>query len=251
MRLLSALLSSFLLVELFSPDAALAQAARKRPVVVDEEAEEEEEEEEKPASEKTELLDVVRGGWVMGDAGTLSYLGKLSLGEAYYPFGSQVGWGSSFRLSGGYDVLSTDRLGMALRFSYAQSLNRAPDGTLDGYEGFLTLGHFQSHQLEASVQPGYFLGKSGRLHVFGRLGAGLTFLQAHRPAEAIPETLRVLYSSLDNGFNPKISLAGGAGVEYYTRLAHFSFTLLEANFYYILGVDLAASVNFMGLKYTF
>lgn len=250
MRLLSALLSSFLLLELLSPDAAYAQASKKRPVAAEDEEEEEEEPEKAPA-EKTQLQDVVRGGWVMGDAGTLDYLGKLSLGESYYPFGYGVSWGNSFRLSGGYDVLTADRLGMALRFAYTQSLNRAVDSTYAGAEGFLTYGHFQSHLLEVSVQPGYYLGPAGRLHVFGRLGAGMTFLQAHRPASEIAEPLRVLYTSLDNGFNPKITASLGGGVEYYTRLAHFSFMLLEANFYYVMGVDLAASVNFMGLKYTF
>ncbi|MFM7202925.1 MAG: hypothetical protein ACKO6N_19225 [Myxococcota bacterium] len=201
---------------------------------------------------KQALVEVARGLYVKSDPGFMDFAGVIYANPAYYPFGAGVSWSAEFRSIIGYDLFSAGSVAFSAEAGYvlASTMYRTADATLDGQEQYMSLGHFQSHRLEAAIRPQYVFGPSGRFNVYARAGAGAMFLTLHRSIESVPPELQGYYSTLSS-IRPLPMVTGGAGLEYYTRLSHFSFTFAELNAYYVLGLDVAYSINFAGFKYTF
>lgn len=235
------------------PDLAQAQSrSRTAPTEDIEEDEDDVNLRDDAATPKQALVEVARGLYVKSDPGFMDFAGVISANPAYYPFGSGVSWSTEFRSLVGYDLFASGNLAFSAEAGYvlASTMYRPADATLDGQDQYMSLGHFQSHRLEAAVRPQFVFGPSGRFNAYVRAGAGAMFLTLHRSIETIPPELQIYYSTLSS-LRPLPLLTGGAGIEYYTRLSHFSFTFLELNAYYVLGLDIAYSINFAGFKYTF
>lgn len=257
MSLTRALLLVPLLGTLALPADALAQSSKKAKAA--EEIDDEDEDlsaQQPPSRSASKLVEVARGFYLKADPGFMDYLGTLQPNPAYYPFGYGDAWSVAFRYVAGYDVFTSNRLGLSVEGMYEQttSYNSPWDGTNPSTPGFMTLGHFRSHMLEVVARPTALLGPKGRFNLYARGGAGATFLQLHRSIESIPaqqQDLLQYYSSLKYGLHPLPYGVIGAGLEYYTRLSHFSFTFAEINYYLMFGFDTALAIQFAGFKYTF
>jgi len=246
-----------LILSLATPSDAYAQSSKKAKASEDIDDEDEDLGASQGSSKNApSLVEVARGFYMKSDPGFMDYLGTVQANPAYYPFGYGDSWSVGFRYVAGYDLYTSNRLGLSVEGLYEQttSYNSPWDGSNPATPGFMTLGHFRSHMIEVVARPTALLGPKGRFNLYARAGAGATFLQLHRSVESIPSAQQDLlqyYSSLKYGVHPLPYVVLGGGLEYYTRLSHFSFTFAEVNYYAVLGFDNALSVQFAGFKYTF
>ncbi len=191
------------------------------------------------------VVEVARGAYVKTEPVVFDYLGVLP-GIASYPFGVGLATGHGMRLLAGGDVLTGERIGLSAEVAFWQVVNKA---LVPRSPSYLHQGPTRSYLFEVAARPTVILGASGRFNLYLKGGLGVCFLEGDiNPAEMTDPTL---YSSFTYGLNPKPFAAGGAGLEYYTRLSHFSFTFFEVDVLYVMGVDLALGVNLAGVKYTF
>lgn len=246
--------TALLVPALLLPDDALAQS-RKAPKVED--AEEEEDEElapQKSSQANQQPVEVARGFYMKVDPGFFDFRGTIQANPNYYPFGMGDFWSVDFRYIAGYDMLTSGRMGLSLEALYGQTTTYSSPYDATTVPEFMTLGHFRTQSLEVAARPTALLGPKGRFNLYARFGLGANFIHLHRSIESIPSQQQELlqyYSSLAYGLHPHPYVVGGAGLEYYTRLSHFSFTFAEINYYYMMGFDTALSFHFAGLKYTF
>jgi hypothetical protein len=231
--------------------ASPALAAGKAPGKPARDATDEEDDEEADLTSQTPqtpvdnkpVVEVARGWYMQADPGSFDYLGLIPTPGFPNPFGKGVSWGNSIRLHVGDDIVTTRHFGLSAQFTFWQVVNKG----IYVPEALPTQGATRSFLYEASVRPTVMIGSAGRFNIYGRAGAGVGFLQKARAEEPVEG----LYSSFSTGLAPKPFFGGGLGVEYYTRLSHFSFTFVEANVLYFPGLDIAFAVNFAGFKYTF
>ncbi len=231
------------------PFSVHAQRTRPQP----EEEEEDEGSELTPDSAPQEVeparapVEVARGFFVQTDPGVFDYLGRIQQPDYLYSFGDALSMGPAFRLHVGADLITRERFGVSAQATFWQVVNNL---SYDPNSGIISpaQGDTRSFLYEVAVRPTLLLGSSGRLNVYGRVGLGVGFLQ--QAVEEVREA-GVYYGSFEKGLVPKPFFSGGAGIEYYTRLSHFSVTLVEVNALYMTGVDIGLGISFLGLKYTF
>ncbi len=191
------------------------------------------------------VVEVARGGYIKTEPVVFDYLGVLP-GAADYAFGYGLATGHGMRLVAGGDLVTGSTVGISAEVAFWQVVNKA---LVPRSPSYLHQGPTRSYLFEISARPTVILGSAGRFNLYLKGGVGVCFLEGDiDPAELTDPTL---YSSFTYGLNPKPLASGGGGLEYYTRLSHFSFTFLEIDVLYVLGVDVALAVNFAGVKYTF
>ena len=193
------------------------------------------------------IVGVQRGLYVEADTGVLDFIGTQPTYGFPYSVGQALRAGPVLRMNLGRDwTRGESRFNLATEASLWQSVNK---GVLY-YVGSEALSPVQGNTTsiigEAAARFGWRAGRLGRLHLFGRFGAGALFMLqslSYVPVEGI--------YSRPAQINPHLTLSFGAGAEYYTRLEHFSFTLLEINVLHTLSVGNIFGVHVAGFKYTF
>lgn len=238
------ILSSLLL----APGMAWAEKSSEEPDEIDEVDEPIDEisrpSEKQVTQEGAALKEVVRGFYVQAILTDRDFLGTVVLNPAYYPIGATSSWGTGLRLGMGYDVVDAPSFGLAVEASYDQgayngvSYSRNPQSLIQG--------DFRIHALNLGLRPSLVLGQSRRWSVFARALGGMFLSEQAISDEAVASSG---ITGIHGTWKP--AFGGGLGVEYYSKLSHFSFTFAEAEFLYVLGFDTALSIDFVGLKYTF
>lgn len=194
------------------------------------------------AEEKEKLADVVRGTYVQAMLTETKYLGLVAQADPYLlPVGDRSYWGVGVKMSVGRELVDMPSFTLGGELSYGQgafngdSPNNFPDSPVQG--------DFRTHTFQLSIKPTLVLSRSRRWSVaFKVTGGGMI-------SEASVSEYNQPVPGLHGTFKP----FGGAGLglEYYSKLAHFSVTLVEGEFLYAPGFDASAGINFVGLKYTF
>lgn len=201
---------------------------------------------ERQIAEDSEVLpEVVRGGYVQAMLTDTLFLGSQTfLDESGYPYvgiGTVSGWGLGLKMALGYELVESASFSAALEVAYGQgAFNAAGPGA---FPESPVQGDFRTHTGQLSIKPTLIMGRSRRLSLVGKVTGGMLYSPQIVSDESLPPT----------GVHGTAHPFGGAGlgIEYYSKLAHFSVTLVEAEYLYILDFDTAFAVNFVGVKYTF
>lgn len=197
--------------------------------------------EKQVSEEQSALKDVVHGVYVQAMMTDTAFLGITQLAPEVGPVGDYTNWGLGLRTALGVDVLDQPRFGLALELAYYQAAFNGY-GPADAV-GSPIQGDFRSHTVQVAARPAIVLSKNRRWSLYGKVSGG-----AFR-SEVLTDPATHPVAGVHGTFKP----FGGAalGLEYYSKLSHFSVTFVEAELLYILGFDASLGVNFVGLKYTF
>ncbi len=201
---------------------------------------------ERQVAEDSEVLpEVVRGAYVQAILTDTLFLGSETfVDEAGFPYvgvGAVSGWGLGLKMAFGYELVESASFSAALELAYGQGAFNASGPSV--FPESPVQGDFRTHTGQVSLKPTLILGKSRRLSLVGKVTGGVLYSPQIVSDDSLPPT----------GVHGTPHPFGGAGVglEYYSKLAHFSVTLAEAEYLYVVGFDSAFALNFVGVKYTF
>lgn len=192
---------------------------------------------------EVKVPEIVKGFHIGADFGVIDYLGVLKNKAGIQPYGKTFYWGPITRLTIGVDAIKKTRFNLSIQGTFWQNINRGtPSYTSDGY---VIQRSSNSIAFVVGAKPAISLGYTKRWVVHLNTTAGISLFSGSGSISGDGE-----YIPLDEKeVFPVIAL--GAGIEYYSRLSHFSINLLEANAVYALGQDIGLSIHPIGLKYTF
>lgn len=190
--------------------------------------------------------EIVRGYYLRANAGSLILFGPRS---------AVLRPGTTIDLTVGQDVHDTLKASAGWEINLTQSIFNA---SIADYRDLIGSNIDPRHYVQGNTQMlGITAGGGGqyypvrRLGIGGHAGAGIAYfpLLIHNEAwqtRVVPE-----WGGFDPGLynSVKFMAYGGATLEYYTKLSHFSFGI-NADFVYILGFDFGLKAGGF-FKYTF
>ena len=200
-----------------------------------------------PPKRKRPTREVVKGAYAKINLGPLFWLGDIS------PFVSSSGTEIDF--SFGYDVLDRLKFTLTVEASFFQVISNGDGVSVDLAFGSPIQGDFRIFGGMAAVRAGPNVGgrRVKRLAIAFHAGGGIAYSPplVDMQSQNVISRIAASYGFIMQGI-PLGLVQGGMGLEYYTRLSHFSLGL-DVDFNVILGGPVVA----MGLatnafiKYTF
>ncbi|MCK6528896.1 adventurous gliding motility protein CglE [Myxococcota bacterium] len=193
----------------------------------------------KKAKPARRVREVVKGFYVRGGIGYLVFLGQL---------GPVTSGGNAVDLALGGDIIDQPGFTLTVEGDFFQGINNGISNLECGDCGSPVQGDFRSIGGIGRVKFSLNFGgkKIRRGSLYFDVGGGVYFSPSLRTDALGTTDAGVIHSS------PAGLVTGGLGLEYYTKLAHFSVGV-DASFYVVLGlpvVPMALAVSPF-IKYTF
>ncbi len=200
----------------------------------------------KKAGPPVKIREVVKGFYARVDIGYLAWLGLNYVDGAGNSL-SSVSGGNAVDVAFGYDIV--DQLGFTLSVEgdFFQGINNGVTSTECGCQSPVQ-GDFRSIGGLGRAKFGLNFGgrKIRRLSAYFHAGGGVFVAPSLRPDEQGTPEAGLIHSG------PAGLISGGAGLEYYTRLSHFSLGV-DLSVYVVVGMAVTpigiAAAPF--IKYTF